>query len=137
MIFIIMYKFFIILFIIIIGQQSRTPTCTWCWLRTWYSRSNGRPAHLMMELIVVVLLSYEGVAPRMRPWIMTTEQRTTIKTGMKTIRHTICLSREQALEYRRYQITFRRGTGCPDRTTGHLWGVGKNFHLRALYTRAA
>jgi hypothetical protein len=67
-----------------------------------YSRANGRPAH-SMELIVVVLLSYKGVAPRMRPWIMTTEQRTTITMGMKTIRHTICLSREQALEYRRYQ----------------------------------
>lgn len=36
---------------------------------------------MMMELIVVVLLSYEGVAPRMRPRITTTEQRTTIKNG--------------------------------------------------------
>jgi hypothetical protein len=50
-------------------------------LGSCYSRANGRPAHLMMELIVVVLLSYEGVAPRMRPWITTTEQRTTIKIG--------------------------------------------------------
>jgi hypothetical protein len=30
--------------------------------RVSYSRANGRPAH-SMELIVVVLLSYEGVAP--------------------------------------------------------------------------
>ena len=47
--------------------------------------------------------SYEGVAPDVRPYDTTPEQRTTIKTGKKTIRHTICLCRKQALEYRRYQ----------------------------------
>jgi hypothetical protein len=72
-----------------------------------------------------------------RPYDTTPEQRTTIKMGMKTIRRTICLSREQALEYHRYQITSRRGTGCPDRTTGHLWGGGEKFSpegIRSTYS---
>jgi hypothetical protein len=88
-----------------------------------------------MELVVVLLRSYERVALDVRPYDTTPEQRTTIKMGMKTIRCTICLSREQALEYHRYQITSRRGTGCPDRMTGHLWGGGENFHLKALGVR--
>jgi hypothetical protein len=45
------------------GQQSRTPTCTRCWLRTYnlFIEPTG-DKRILMELLWA-LLSYDGVAP--------------------------------------------------------------------------
>jgi hypothetical protein len=57
---------------------------------------------------------------------------------MKTIRHTICLSREQALEYRRYQINFSTWNWLPrsyDRTPlgcGEIFSLDGIEHAKAL-----
>ncbi len=59
----------------------------------------------------------------------TSEQRTTIKTGMKTIRRTITWIRGQALDYIDVEP-------MPSRTTGHLWGVLQNFQRRAWKAHA-
>jgi len=58
-----------------------------------------------------------------------TEQRTTIKTLMKTIRRTTTWIRRQALDHIDVEP-------MPSRTTGHLWGVLQNFHWRVWEARA-
>ena len=113
------------------GQQSRTPTCPWCWLRTYdwnvIAELTGDKRIRWSCCGVVVLWSLvEASSPPSRDRDgdgATSEQRTTIKMGMKTIRHTITWLRGQALDY----------IEVPSRTTGHLWGV---FHRRAWKAHA-
>jgi hypothetical protein len=85
-----------------------------------------------MELAVELLRLYRRVALDVQPYNATLEQSTTIKTGTKTIRHTIYLCKKQALEYRRYQITLLTWNWLPRSYDRTPLGCVKNFHKTVL-----
>ena len=80
-----------------------------------------------MELAVELRL-YRRVALDVELYNATLEQSAAIKTGTRTIRHTICLCKEQALEYRRYQIALLTWNWLPRSYDRTPLGCVKNFH---------